>query len=940
MRIIKTSLYYVTLLTLTIILSLSLTSPAETRAETGITCVATNEQVDGQGFNVSSLGFNVSSLGFNVSSLGFNVSSLGFNVSSLGFNVSSLGFNVSSLEDIINQLLTEVKGEWFITEDPNDVDPIDTVITGPNYNAVPVVILVVDDFTNPPGPEGIIADTSHGFKVAYTIQWLLDEIAAQKGASAVQNISIQQVNIGMVNYDAALVAGQIESAVDALGDNVHVVINMSFGLVPCDDDTDVTLVDDEAEEYSEFTVTEDFSFNDYSSIVSSEIPVERPYQKISPVLECVIIGEDGKSKIGYFGYYNPNPYTVTIPIGAQNKIAPRPKDRGQPTQFAPGRHRYVFSVERDRGNIVWKLGNKTSTAGKKSPKCNPEQIPENPPSRIYPEGYGLSNYFNEVMGIPPEFVDEYFQYLFSQVDEAGDDDPFVNIQALMKSLLIKSYNHATDGDPNTNFAAIPVASSGNFRHLLGGTPLKPADYPEVVAIAATVGDDPSNAPPWPFSHDGNFEAPGVSIFLATDAEGAVTELGAGTSYAAPHASVLGALWLTYENACIFNADGTPPLNSAVAGISNLENPIPRFSSSFMPYNCAFDTNEPPEFNFPSTDVMIDEFDSKTNIVTDADGDTVVVTISENAAGLNVIQNEETGEWSLVAGNGDASATVTLTATDENEAVTTITLNVTVLNIAPTADFSASPTTVNTGEIVTLTLSNPFDPGVTDVLTYGFTCGNEVDALIGESLVSATCVYNNAGTYIASGTIGDGEDENIYDVEIIVNSTESIACYATEVIAFNQGTRKNGKPVRDNRSNPNEALYAPQNNDTYNFVALGFDHGEIILGFGDSVILNENGTAPDFKVWETSFNDANRDWKRYPEKAEIYARDTATGDWVMLTPQTGKDIEYDLEGLPFTDAIKIVNTTDPSKFGGNADGFDVDGVEGFDCGSASSYIPTF
>jgi hypothetical protein len=89
-----------------------------------------------------------------------------------------------------------------------------------------------------------------------------------------------------------------------------------------------------------------------------------PPQKISPVLEnggCVVANANGTFTAS-FGYNNPNAFAVTIPVGNDNKFTPTPQDRGQPTNFLPGRQVAVFSVTFSGGNLVWTLNGKTSTA--------------------------------------------------------------------------------------------------------------------------------------------------------------------------------------------------------------------------------------------------------------------------------------------------------------------------------------------------------------------------------------------------------------------------------------------------------------------------------------------------------------------------------------------------------------------------------------------------
>ncbi len=102
------------------------------------------------------------------------------------------------------------------------------------------------------------------------------------------------------------------------------------------------------------TQTSNFSINHASCVVSEE--------RISPVLESVCIQEDGIF-VASFGYSNPSGNLVHISNGTENRfIGTNALDMGQPESFQPGRHRNVFQVAFDGGEIVWSLNGKTSTA--------------------------------------------------------------------------------------------------------------------------------------------------------------------------------------------------------------------------------------------------------------------------------------------------------------------------------------------------------------------------------------------------------------------------------------------------------------------------------------------------------------------------------------------------------------------------------------------------
>ncbi|NPV62750.1 MAG: hypothetical protein HPY61_09000 [Methanotrichaceae archaeon] len=91
---------------------------------------------------------------------------------------------------------------------------------------------------------------------------------------------------------------------------------------------------------------------------------------IEPILECVYLNDDEKSYTAFFGYNNPNDYTVTIPIGNDNKITPQPEDQGQPTKFEPGQHTAILAISSDANAIVWHLDGQTATANKNSQRCS------------------------------------------------------------------------------------------------------------------------------------------------------------------------------------------------------------------------------------------------------------------------------------------------------------------------------------------------------------------------------------------------------------------------------------------------------------------------------------------------------------------------------------------------------------------------------------------
>jgi hypothetical protein len=147
----------------------------------------------------------------------------------------------------------------------------------------------------------------------------------------------------------------------------------------------------------------------------------------------------------------------------------------------------------------------------------------------------------------------------------------------------------------------------------------------------------------------------------------------------------------------------------------------------------------------------------------------------------------------------------------------------------------------------------------------------------------------------------------------------VGCNLQNIVSYTPGTRKNGTPVATNRSDASKALGTPQNNNTINFVALGFG-GTLVAKF-DYVVFNQAGN--DLRVTETSFG--NPSCTNYPEKARISVS-LDNVNWVELG-ELCQDGEVDLGTLPYAQYIKIQDASplSSSRFNGTADGYDVDAV---------------
>jgi hypothetical protein len=102
----------------------------------------------------------------------------------------------------------------------------------------------------------------------------------------------------------------------------------------------------------------------------------RSGQNVVPVFEGWERNADGSRNM-IVGYLNRNvEETIDVPVGPDNNIQPGNVDQGQPTFFAPGRHKYVFRIRvpDDFGTtqrIVWSL-----TVRGKTEKANLFLLPE------------------------------------------------------------------------------------------------------------------------------------------------------------------------------------------------------------------------------------------------------------------------------------------------------------------------------------------------------------------------------------------------------------------------------------------------------------------------------------------------------------------------------------------------------------------------------------
>jgi hypothetical protein len=157
----------------------------------------------------------------------------------------------------------------------------------------------------------------------------------------------------------------------------------------------------------------------------------------------------------------------------------------------------------------------------------------------------------------------------------------------------------------------------------------------------------------------------------------------------------------------------------------------------------------------------------------------------------------------------------------------------------------------------------------------------------------------------------------YYQETEMTPTELQSGWATQLISYTPGLRKNGTPITVARTNPNNALGIPQGTDVVNFVSLGFG-GSIVVGL-DFAKFNQPGW--DLQFVETSFG--NPSCENYPEKAFVeVSKDLENWYYVDIVCLDGY---LDVQTTDWFKYIRITDRSRATEFSASADGYDVDGI---------------
>lgn len=207
--------------------------------------------------------------------------------------------------------------------------------------------------------------------------------------------------------------------------------------------------------------------------------------------------------------------------------------------------------------------------------------------------------------------------------------------------------------------------------------------------------------------------------------------------------------------------------------------------------------------------------------------------------------------------------------------------------------------------------------------------------------SGTAIAQPGDNFILTNTIAGSNqirikwmNENSRFRQLLLQSSNQscniTSLYAVEVVQYQPSKRNDGTFVPEELQNTSKALGAPENDQSNNFVSLGFG-GEITLMFAEPIA---NGNGADFKVFETTINNSN--CQRQPKN--IYAFASFDGCNFVYCGKGCQDSEFDLGSLSQAKYIKLVDCSNPSSNYENqtSDAYRLDGIQSLN-GQATSII---
>ncbi|GGG54526.1 T9SS type A sorting domain-containing protein [Bizionia arctica] len=204
------------------------------------------------------------------------------------------------------------------------------------------------------------------------------------------------------------------------------------------------------------------------------------------------------------------------------------------------------------------------------------------------------------------------------------------------------------------------------------------------------------------------------------------------------------------------------------------------------------------------------------------------------------------------------------------------------------------------------------------ITYGEICTDEAIDFSGLGLDYVTQIK-----IMNASTSPDG-----YDVDgvIAINGCQElpVECYPSTVQTATLGLNKYGNPITNpERTNPNKALGQPEDDDTENFVSLGY-RGEVVVSF-DGAVMNRTGN--DITVFETTFG--NHTFTNYPESADVFVSKNGVDFYFIGSAYTNDAAMFDIDNalspdpLAYITHVKVIDTTPIGSV--SDDGFDLDGI---------------
>lgn len=154
--------------------------------------------------------------------------------------------------------------------------------------------------------------------------------------------------------------------------------------------------------------------------------------------------------------------------------------------------------------------------------------------------------------------------------------------------------------------------------------------------------------------------------------------------------------------------------------------------------------------------------------------------------------------------------------------------------------------------------------------------------------------------------------------------DPFASYASTVVDYDQGNKKNGGPVNVERSNADDALGAPDGstNPVSGFFSLGFG-GTITVAFTDKVYDGEGD--------DLSFHEITNNRNSYPEETILVEVSQDGSTWYTLDTVSSIEGEvtyrdFSSTGLPWIKYVRVTDTSDLDIHNSTADGYDLDAID--------------